>query len=54
LQGPGTQMEKAKKITEFGENVTALEGIFLLKIIEKKLTIGASNKTFSKADRKEP
>lgn len=34
----------------FGSNVSVLEGIFLLKLIERRLTIGASNKTFRKAD----
>ena len=48
------QTIKAQRISAFGERVTALEGIFFLKLIEKRLTIGASNKTFRKADQKEP
>ena len=50
MQGTGSQTEKIKMIIGFGENVSVLEGIFLLKLIEKKLTIGASKKTFRKLD----
>jgi ATP-dependent DNA ligase len=50
VEGKGSQGDKIKKIIEFGKNVSVLEGIFLLKLIEKKLTIGASKKTFRKMD----
>jgi hypothetical protein len=52
VQGKGSQTEKIKKLIEFGENVSILEGSFFLKVIEKRLTIGASNKTFGKIDFK--
>lgn len=50
VEGEGAQTEKKKKIIEFGENVSILEGSFFLKLIEKRLTIGASSKTFRKMD----
>jgi ATP-dependent DNA ligase len=52
LEGTGSATEKAQKIISFGSNASVLEGIFLLKLIERKLTIGASNKTFRKANQR--
>ena len=37
-------------MVRFGQSVSAIEGVFLLKLVEKRLTIGAGSKTFSKAD----
>jgi hypothetical protein len=51
-QGAGSQTEKCKKILEFGENVSVIEGLFLLKLIQRELNVGASTKTFRKIDVK--
>ena len=50
LKGNGSQMERIQKVVKFGQKVSAIEGVFLLKLIEKRLTIGAGSKTFNKAD----
>lgn len=48
LTGNGSQSEKAEKILELGKKVSVAEGIYLLKILDRKLTIGAGSKTFKK------
>jgi len=48
LTGTGSQTEKASKIIELGKKISVAEGIYLLKILDRKLTIGAGSKTFKK------
>lgn len=49
--GTGAQNEKAQKIIDLGEKVSMIEGEYLLKIVDRKLTVGAKAKTFSRAKR---
>jgi hypothetical protein len=49
--GAGAQNEKAQKIIDLGEKISMVEGEYLLKIVDRKLTVGAKAKTFSRAKR---
>ena len=48
LEGKGSSEERIRKILTLMEGLSKLEGLYFLKIIDKKLTIGATSKTFNK------
>lgn len=51
VSGTGSQAEKSQKIIDVVSAVSTLEGIYFLKLIDHKITIGAKEKTFRNAKK---
>jgi ATP-dependent DNA ligase len=49
VSGTGSQGEKSQKIIDTVEKISKKEGVYFLKLIDHKITIGAKEKTFKNA-----
>lgn len=52
VNGVGSQALKAEKIMNVVSSISKKEGVYFLKLIDHKITIGAKEKTFNSAKTK--